>query len=87
MDNINFNHDDFFRQGFCVVRNVISPEEVQKYEKFHWRSGDQKIYISNISKIKSEYNWSPKIGISEGLDKVIGWIRENDTNIKKILKI
>ncbi len=58
-----------------------------KYEKFHWRSGDQKIYISNISKIKREYNWSPKIRISEGLNKVIRWIRENDTNIKKILKI
>ncbi len=58
-----------------------------KYEKFRWRSADQKIYISNISKIKREYNWSPKIGISVGLDKVIRWIRENDTKIKKILKI
>ena len=58
-----------------------------KYEKFHWRSGDQKIYISNISKIKREYNRSQKIRISVGLDKVIRWISENDTNIKKILKI
>ena len=58
-----------------------------KYEKFNWRSGDQKIYISNISKIKRELNWSPKIRISEGLNKVIRWIRENDVKIKKILKI
>jgi CDP-paratose 2-epimerase len=61
--------------------------KINKYEKFNWRTADQKIYISNISKIKKEYNWSPKIGISAGLDKVIRWIRENDTNIKKILKI
>ena len=58
-----------------------------KYEKFKWRSGDQKIYISNISKIKKELNWSPKIRISEGLNKVIRWISENDSKIKKILKI
>ncbi len=58
-----------------------------KYEKFHWRPADQKIYISNISKIRREYNWSPKIRILEGLDKLIKWIRENNTNIKKILKI
>ena len=58
-----------------------------KYEKFKWRSGDQKIYISNISKIKRDFNWSPKIRISEGMNKVIRWIRENDANIKKILKI
>ena len=58
-----------------------------KYKNFKWRSGDQKIYISNISKIKRELNWSPKIRISEGLNKVIRWIRENDAKIKKILKI
>ena len=58
-----------------------------KYKKFDWRSGDQKIYISNNSKIKKEYSWSPDIGTSEGLDHVIDWVNKNKTEIKKILKI
>ena len=61
--------------------------ELKVYFQINYRNETLKIYISNISKIKREYNWSPKIRISEGLDKVIKWIRENDTNIKKILKI
>ena len=57
------------------------------YKKYNWRSGDQKIYISNNSKIKKEHSWSPNIGVSEGLDHVINWVNKNETEIKKILKI
>jgi len=57
-----------------------------KYKKFRWRPGDQKIYISDISKIKKEHNWSPKINMSQGLDKVIDWVGRNESIIKKILK-
>ena len=57
------------------------------FKKYSWRSGDQKIYISNNSKIKKEHNWSPNIGVSEGLDHVITWVNKNETEIKKILRI
>lgn len=56
-----------------------------KFKKFKWRPGDQKIYISDISKIKKEYNWYPKISFSDGLDKIIGWINKNEMIIKKTL--
>ena len=58
-----------------------------KFKKYKWRPGDQKIYISNISKIKKDFNWSPKVKVNEGLKKVINWIRENEIGIKKILKV
>ncbi len=61
-------------------------ENIQ-YKKYNWRPGDQKIYISNISKIKKEFNWIPKIRASHGLDMVIQWVENNESNIKKILKI
>lgn len=57
-----------------------------KFKKFQWRPGDQKIYISNISKIKKEYNWYPQISLSEGLDKIIEWINKNEIIIKRTLK-
>lgn len=57
------------------------------FEKYNWRPGDQKIYISNISKISKELNWKPEVKISKGLDKVIEWVRSNQKIIQKTLKI
>ncbi|MBL7150387.1 GDP-mannose 4,6-dehydratase [Candidatus Microgenomates bacterium] len=39
------------------------------------RPGDQKVYISNIKKAKKMLNWQPKIGIDQGLDKLIDWVK------------
>ena len=58
-----------------------------KFQKFNWRPGDQKIYISDISKISKDLNWKPKIKISDGLDKVINWVESNKVSIKKTLNI
>ena len=58
-----------------------------KYKKFNWRLGDQKIYISNNTKIKKEHSWSPNVRTSEGLDRVIKWVNKNENEIKKILNI
>ena len=57
-----------------------------KYKKYKSRPGDQKIYISDIKKIKKEHNWYPKISLSKGLDKIIGWINKNEIIIKRTLK-
>jgi len=48
-----------------------------------WRPGDQKIYISDISKAKKDFNWSPKISPEEGVKKLYNWISQNKTLIKK----
>ena len=57
------------------------------FRKYNWRPGDQKIYISNISKVSKELNWKPEIKISQGLDRVIEWVKLNQKIIQKTLKI
>ncbi len=42
-----------------------------------WRLSDQKVYISNISKVSKELNWQPKINPQEGMKKLISWVKEN----------
>lgn len=42
-----------------------------------WRPSDQKVYISDITKIKKELNWKPKTNIKEGVTKIIEWVTEN----------
>jgi len=48
-----------------------------------WRPGDQKIYISDITKAKKDFNWSPKISPEEGVKKLYNWISQNKILIKK----
>ena len=41
------------------------------------RPGDQKIYISDISKAKKYFNWEPKIDVENGLENLYLWVKEN----------
>jgi len=43
-----------------------------------WRPSDQKVYISDISKVKQKLNWQPKINPKEGMSRLIKWIKENE---------
>lgn len=54
-----------------------------KCSKVHfddWRQSDQKVYISNISKIEQKLNWSPEVDPKTGVAKVAEWINENKQN-------
>ena len=79
------------KNSLSLIELITSLEsKLQKrvnFKKYDWRPGDQKIYISDISKVSKELNWKPKVKISDGLDKVINWIESNKKSIKKTLKI
>ena len=49
------------------------------------RPGDQPIYISDNSFIKKELGWEPKINTKKGLIQLIGWVEENQQEIKQVL--
>jgi len=48
-----------------------------------WRPGDQKVYISDVSRAKKDFGWSPKISPKEGVEKLYNWISQNKNLIKK----
>lgn len=45
------------------------------YKFFDWREGDQKIYISDNSKLEKELNWKPKFNKLIGITKLINWAK------------
>lgn len=47
------------------------------------RAGDQLIYISDIRKAKSEFNWEPKVSNEEGIQNLYKWIIENNNYFSK----
>ena len=42
-----------------------------------WRSGDQRHYISDISKIRRDLGWFPMVSLDVGLSELRQWVEEN----------
>jgi CDP-paratose 2-epimerase len=42
-----------------------------------WRPGDQRIYVSDIRKLKQRLDWSPEIGVTKGVTQLVSWVSEN----------
>jgi len=52
-------------------------EEPIKVQYSGWRPGDQRIYVSDISKAKKEFGWEPRVAPEEGLARLWSWIQAN----------
>lgn len=50
-----------------------------------WRSGDQKVYISDTRKIQEKLQWSPSTAFIEGFEEMLLWIQENKAILKKFI--
>ncbi|MFH1956613.1 MAG: SDR family NAD(P)-dependent oxidoreductase [Patescibacteria group bacterium] len=50
-----------------------------------WRSGDQKVYISDIRKAEKEFSWKPEASFKEGFDLMLEWIRQNEKILKEFI--
>lgn len=48
-----------------------------EYSFSDWRAGDQKVYISDISKARSDFGFKPQVSPQFGLPKLINFVQEN----------
>jgi CDP-paratose 2-epimerase len=42
-----------------------------------WRSGDQKVYISDITRAARDLGWQPKISAERGIEELHSWVEEH----------
>ena len=56
-----------------------------KYTFRSERKGDQKIFISDNSKISKFFNWSPKVSPIKGTRILINWVIKNKKKVNSIL--
>ncbi len=42
-----------------------------------WRPGDQPVYISAIGKAERELGWRPRVGVGEGIARLVEWVQQN----------
>ena len=46
------------------------------FEKLSWRASDQKVFVADLTKVKTIIGWEPKISTHQGLKKMLEWIGE-----------
>lgn len=51
-----------------------------------WRSSDQKVYVSDISKARKVLGWEPRVKLLRGVKKLVTWVQENKEIFNKMDK-
>jgi len=73
-----FNVGGGAKNAYSLLEIILLLENILKRKvptRFNMeRTGDQKVYISNIEKARKYFNWSPKITIEHGLNKLVWFI-------------
>lgn len=46
------------------------------YEAREWRTADQKVFIADTGSIRAALDWSPRVGLDEGLAGMLAWAAE-----------
>lgn len=48
-----------------------------KYKFGDWRPSDQKVYISDITKVSGKLSWKPRVRPAEGVNLLVEWVKAN----------
>lgn len=43
-----------------------------------WRPGDQHVYVSDIRKAQQDLEWRPRVGVEEGVERLVDWVTANE---------
>ena len=58
-----------------ILAGLMGREITARFEG--WRPGDQKVYISDISKAIQDFGWVPKVDVDAGIARLYNWVQEN----------
>jgi CDP-paratose 2-epimerase len=42
-----------------------------------WRPGDQRVFVSDVSRAKRDFDWEPKTNTRDGLDRLFDWVQDH----------
>ena len=66
---------------------ILRKEDIlqQEPQYTNWRPGDQKVFISNVEKVKDLVGWKPTTSPKIGIKKLTEWVGDNRMLLKNIL--
>jgi CDP-paratose 2-epimerase len=44
------------------------------FRRAEWRTGDQRYYVSDTSKLQAAVGWTPRVSVEEGVRRLDGWL-------------
>lgn len=85
IENIEVTSGEIYNLGGGITNSVSLLDAISiveslleykvKTEFLPWRPGDQKVFISNNNKALNDFGWAPKVGVKEGMDKLLEWVK------------
>lgn len=67
---------------FMDVLENVSGKPVS-FEYGDWRPGDQRVYVSDTSKISSAIGWEPETSVERGVNLVYNWVSEHKSLVAR----
>jgi len=67
-----------------VLMQEMFGRDVPVTQEENPRKADHCIYYSDIRKVQRELGWSPRINIREGYNRIIAWVRSEETNLRRL---
>jgi len=58
-----------------ILSRLLGRQIEVSYED--WRPGDQRLYISDITKADEDFGWNPQIGVQQGIEQLFQWVDSN----------
>lgn len=55
------------------------------YSFADWRPGDQRIFVSDISKAKKDLGWAPRVPKTEGVKRLTDWVIANRPTLERFI--
>lgn len=59
----------------AYLREQVDPSLFVNYAP--WRPGDQRVYISDITRAKLDFGWQPQVNWVTGVRKLVSWVKKN----------
>ena len=50
-----------------------------------WRPGDQKVFVSDNTKVIKELGWEPKTTPVQGIKTIVSWVKQNKDLLKSYI--
>ncbi len=50
-----------------------------------WRPGDQKVFVSDNTKVIRELGWEPKTSPVQGIQTIVSWVKQNKDLLKSFM--
>jgi CDP-paratose 2-epimerase len=64
-----------WREFQPILARLMGREISVRFEE--WRPGDQRVFISDISKAKQDFGWRPEVNVDAGIARLYNWVQEN----------